>query len=47
LHSRFLFIVFGWIAVAILTLQVANAEVKSVTWDPYEILGIREVKEAK
>lgn len=24
-------------------MQVANAEVKSVTWDPYEILGVAEV----
>ncbi|KAI8884877.1 hypothetical protein K501DRAFT_246934 [Backusella circina FSU 941] len=39
---KFLFMLFGWIAVALLTLQVANAEVKSVTWDPYEILGIKE-----
>lgn len=28
-------------------MQVANAEVKSVTWDPYEILGISEVKAKK
>jgi translocation protein SEC63 len=35
--------VIGWIGVVLLTMQVANAEVKSVTWDPYEILGISEV----
>lgn len=44
-HSnRFLFLVIGWVGVVLLTMQVANAEVKSVTWDPYEILGIAEVK---
>ncbi|KAI9266372.1 Sec63 Brl domain-containing protein [Helicostylum pulchrum] len=39
---KFLFLVIGWIAVVLLTMQVANAEVKSVTWDPYEILGVNE-----
>lgn len=44
-HSnRFLFLVIGWVGVVLLTMQVANAEIKSVTWDPYEILGITEVK---
>ncbi|KAG2200548.1 hypothetical protein INT47_012334, partial [Mucor saturninus] len=39
---KFLFLVIGWVAVVLLTMQVANAEVKSVNWDPYEILGISE-----
>lgn len=28
-------------------MQVANAEIKSVTWDPYEILGVSEVEYKK
>lgn len=32
----------GWVGVVLMSMQVANAEVKSVTWDPYEILGISE-----
>lgn len=39
---KFLFLVIGWVGVVLLTMQVANAEVKSVTWDPFEILGISE-----
>lgn len=39
---KFLFLLIGWVGVVLLTLQVAGAEVKSVTWDPYEILGISE-----
>ncbi|KAI9478468.1 MAG: Sec63 Brl domain-containing protein [Benjaminiella poitrasii] len=39
---KFLFLLIGWIGVVLLTLQVANAEVKNVTWDPYEILGLSE-----
>lgn len=41
--DRFLFLLIGWVGVILLTIQVAGAEVKSVTWDPYEILGISEV----
>jgi translocation protein SEC63 len=37
-------LIIGWVGVVLLTMQVANAEIKSVTWDPYEILGISEVK---
>ncbi|OBZ91878.1 Translocation protein sec63 [Choanephora cucurbitarum] len=39
---KFLFLVIGWVGVVLLAMQVANAEVKTATWDPYEILGIRE-----
>lgn len=40
---RFLFLVIGWVGVVLLAMQVANAEVKSVTWDPYEVMGLKEV----
>ncbi|KAG1458123.1 hypothetical protein G6F56_006466 [Rhizopus delemar] len=40
--SQFLFLVIGWVAVVLLALQVAGAEVKSASWDPYEIMGIKE-----
>lgn len=43
LHYRFLFLVIGWVGVVLLAMQVANAEVKSVTWDPYEVMGLKEV----
>ncbi|KAI8373865.1 Sec63 Brl domain-containing protein [Blakeslea trispora] len=39
---KFLFLVIGWVGVVLLAMQVSNAEVKTATWDPYEILGIRE-----
>ncbi|KAI9262035.1 Sec63 Brl domain-containing protein [Sporodiniella umbellata] len=39
---KFLFLVIGWIAVVLLAIQVAGIEVKTATWDPYEIMGIKE-----
>jgi preprotein translocase subunit Sec63 len=36
-------LVIGWIGIVLLTMQVANAEIKTATWDPYEIMGIKEV----
>ncbi|KAI8973324.1 Sec63 Brl domain-containing protein [Mycotypha africana] len=39
---KFLFLLIGWIGVVLLTMQVANAEIKTATWDPYEILGVKE-----
>ncbi|EIE77789.1 hypothetical protein RO3G_02493 [Rhizopus delemar RA 99-880] len=39
---KFLFLVIGWIGIVLLTMQVANAEIKTATWDPYEIMGIKE-----
>ncbi|KAI9303010.1 Sec63 Brl domain-containing protein [Cunninghamella echinulata] len=39
---KFLFIVFGWIAVVLLAYQVSNAEPTKAQWDPFEILGVKE-----
>ncbi|KAI8970937.1 Sec63 Brl domain-containing protein [Pilobolus umbonatus] len=39
---KFLFLIIGWVAVVLLTMEVAKAEYKSVTWDPYEVLGVKE-----
>ncbi|KAI8086319.1 Sec63 Brl domain-containing protein [Halteromyces radiatus] len=39
---KFLFIVFGWIAVGLLAYQVSLAEPPKAKWDPYEILDISE-----
>ncbi|SAM09060.1 hypothetical protein [Absidia glauca] len=39
---KFLFIVFGWIAVALLAYQVSFAEPAKAKWDPYTILDINE-----
>ncbi|CAO3643305.1 unnamed protein product [Cunninghamella blakesleeana] len=39
---KFLFIVFGWIAVVVLAYQVANAQPTKAQWDPFEILGVKE-----
>jgi hypothetical protein len=41
--DRFLFIVFGWIAVGLLAYQVSFAEPAKAKWDPYTILDISEV----
>ncbi|ORE07708.1 hypothetical protein BCV72DRAFT_102067 [Rhizopus microsporus var. microsporus] len=42
MSPKFLFLVIGWVGVVLLAMQVANAEVKSVTWDPYEVMGLKE-----
>ena len=42
-YNRFLFLLIGWIAVVLLTMEVWNDDVKKATWDPYEILDIKEV----
>ncbi|SAM06085.1 hypothetical protein [Absidia glauca] len=39
---KFLFIVFGWIAVGLLAYQVSFAEPAKAKWDPYTILDISE-----
>ncbi|KAL1927466.1 hypothetical protein VTP01DRAFT_3703 [Rhizomucor pusillus] len=39
---KYLFIIAGWIAVALLAYQVSFAEQPKQHWDPYEILGISE-----
>ncbi|CAO3597488.1 unnamed protein product [Absidia cylindrospora] len=39
---KFLFIVFGWIAVGLLAYQVSLAEPAKAKWDPYQILDISE-----
>lgn len=44
---RFLFLVIGWVGVVLLAMQVANAEVKSATWDPYEVMGLKEVNDTR
>ncbi|KAI8343707.1 Sec63 Brl domain-containing protein [Chlamydoabsidia padenii] len=41
-NPKFLFIVFGWIAVGILAYQVSFAEPAKAKWDPYTILDISE-----
>ncbi|KAI8394289.1 Sec63 Brl domain-containing protein [Radiomyces spectabilis] len=37
-----LFIIIGWVTVALLAYQVSHAEAPKASWDPYEILGISE-----
>ncbi|KAI9496946.1 Sec63 Brl domain-containing protein [Zychaea mexicana] len=39
---KFLFLIAGWVAVALLAYQVSFAEAPKQHWDPYEILGISE-----
>ncbi|KAI9250438.1 Sec63 Brl domain-containing protein [Phascolomyces articulosus] len=39
---KYLFLIAGWIAVALLAYQVSFAEAPKQHWDPYEILGISE-----
>ncbi|KAG0168426.1 secretory subunit [Apophysomyces sp. BC1034] len=41
-NPKIIFIVLGWLAVALLVYQVAQAEQPKARWDPYEILGLRE-----
>ncbi|KAI8140677.1 Sec63 Brl domain-containing protein [Fennellomyces sp. T-0311] len=41
-RPKILFLIAGWIAVALLAYQVSFAETPKAHWDPYEILGIGE-----
>ncbi|KAL0097793.1 Sec63 Brl domain-containing protein [Phycomyces blakesleeanus] len=41
-NPKLIFIILGWAAFALLAYQVSYAEAPKATWDPYEILGIKE-----
>ncbi|KAI7863787.1 Sec63 Brl domain-containing protein [Spinellus fusiger] len=42
INAKIVFIILGWVAVALLAYQLSYAQAPKAAWDPYEILGVSE-----